>query len=93
MRIIIETDEKAEVTTTLPGRTATDSSPALDGGAPSAALLESIAKVLPAPTKPISGGAVDAGGPPAWLTSMLPGKATVEGKPASSISDGGAAPA
>lgn len=90
MRIIIEASEQAGLATashqvTPPGVVET-----IDGGAPSAALLQAVAEALPLAAE---GEGANGGAPPDWLFKAIEGMA--QANPAGSLSadnDGGRAP-
>lgn len=65
MRIVIELDEQERAPKVIQGEATSVSQPALDGGAPAAALLQAIEGQGSAPTS--APGAFDAGTPPDWL--------------------------
>jgi hypothetical protein len=90
MRIIIESDARERVATSVqvppePGPMAT-----IDGGAPSELLMRALAETLPPPTE--IGAAregIDAGPPPAWLVAAIQGATSPHGELASGDIDAG----
>jgi hypothetical protein len=93
MRIIIESNEREGLVPTVHVPTELTPMETMDGGSPSAALVQAIAEALPIPT----GGArvregIAAGPPPEWLVKAIQSAIPPSVQAAVGDSDAGAAP-
>lgn len=93
MRIIIETDERDRVETSVQVPTEPSPIETMDGGAPSERLIRAIAETLPMPTEiGTAREGIDAGPPPEWLVEAIQGATSPHMEVAGRDIDAGAAP-
>ena len=91
MRLIIETDEKT-TTAAAPISTEPSRNDAIDGGAPSASLFQSVTATATTRTETGNfGDGIDGGKPPEFLVQALKSAASPARSTGSENSDGGAA--
>jgi hypothetical protein len=93
MRIIIESDERERVATSVHVPTEPGPIETRDGGAPSEMIIRAIAETLPMLTEMgTAREGIDAGPPPEWLVEAIQGATSPQVERASGDSDAGAAP-
>ena len=74
MRIVIETDERGRVETSVQVPTEPGPIETMDGGAPSERLIRAIAETFPMPTEiGTAREGIDAGPPSEWLVEAIQG--------------------
>jgi hypothetical protein len=89
MRIIIESAEKAIVTTPVSEPTPLTQVETMDGGSPSETLIQAIAEALPTSTEREG---MDGGSPPEWLVEAIQGATYPHSVGSGMDTDAGSAP-